>query len=338
MPKTNLVVRLGSLGDVVLATGVLRAWQKRLEADFVFLTKPAFAPVLFNHPAIKKIISVPEHALQASGWTSFCRCLARELGHMELIDLHATLRSAILRAIWPYRTYTFPKLALTRRIYSRTGSRYFQKRLLDTDVPGRYFQALYQRPPDSREVQPLIHLDSKEKLQAKQILAVSSTQKGTIALHPYATHPTKAWPRQYWLELIAKLEEKGWNWLILGQDADPMLPGNSRDLTSQTDIRQTCAVLERCSALITGDSGPMHLARAVNTPVLALFGPTTREWGFYPTGKQDRVLEIDLPCRPCSLHGRTQNACPAPCMSRIQPVQVLDTLAGLLQNSSRHIL
>ena len=63
----------------------------------------------------------------------------------------------------------------------------------------------------------------------------------------------------------------------------------------------------------------MHLAAGVGTPVVALFGPTTREWGFYPEGPRDVVLETGDACRPCSLHGSRRCAHSGRCMTGIAP-------------------
>ncbi len=332
--QTRLVVRLGSLGDVVLTTGVLGSWHARTGAKFIFVTKPAFAPALEKHPAIKEIITVSDNYLTTSGWMNFCRMLARRLGHMQLIDLHCSLRSRILRAMWPSRTYVYPKLALHRRMFGFTGMDLFGRELLKSNIPQRYFRALYPRLPAPDTLEPRIYLSSSEKAGAREVLARAgiclsnqhTPAKPLIALHPYATHPAKAWPTDNWLALASLLEDRGMDWVIIGRDNYRLLPDSSRDLTSQSDIRQTCALLRHCSALVTGDSGPMHLARAVQTPLVAMFGPTTREWGFYPAAKNCLVLETDLSCRPCSLHGRLRKLCTAPCMHHITPSQVLDAL------------
>ncbi len=73
----------------------------------------------------------------------------------------------------------------------------------------------------------------------------------------------------------------------------------------------------------------MHLACGVGTPVVALFGPTTRTWGFYPEGPKDVVLECDLPCRPCSLHGGKTCQRNLECMSNISPEDVLQALVRI---------
>jgi len=330
MSEKFLAVRLGSLGDVVLSTGVLRAWYRLESAGFAYLTKSKFAPVLEGHPAIKKVITVPPYALNAPGWINFCRCLARNLGHLELIDLHSSLRTMFLKAAWPSTTHTYSKQALARRVFGLTRHPALKKKLIAADVPARYFQALDLGRPGPSDLGPCIILSPQEKTKARQVIRSVTKKRQMICLHPYATHPAKAWPAEHWIKLTALLERKGMDWIVIGQNKTGLVPADPRDLTSGTDIRLTCALLHHCRLLVTGDSGPMHLARAVGTPVLALFGPTTREWGFYPAGKKDLVLEEDLPCRPCSLHGRISNLCRAECMGRITPEKVMKGMQYIL--------
>lgn len=75
------------------------------------------------------------------------------------------------------------------------------------------------------------------------------------------------------------------------------------NLAGRTSLLELAGVLKKASLLVTNDSGPMHVSAAVSTPVVVLFGPTVPEFGFSPLGERDRVVEVDLPCRPCSLHG-----------------------------------
>ena len=147
-----------------------------------------------------------------------------------------------------------------------------------------------------------------------------------MALHPYATHPAKEWPRDHWKKLIGHLEKNGMNWFVVGQNNTPLLPGDERDLTNATNLRETCALLEQADWLVTGDSGPMHLACGVDTPVIALFGPTAKAWGFYPAGPNDTVLEQALDCRPCSLHGSRPCNRGFECMTSITPDDVMKTI------------
>jgi heptosyltransferase II len=87
------------------------------------------------------------------------------------------------------------------------------------------------------------------------------------------------------------------------------------------------ALLEHARVLISGDTGVMHMATGVGTPVVALFGPTVRAFGFFPYGQAAEVLETTLPCRPCSAMGGA--VCPQGhhrCMKEITPASVFDAL------------
>jgi heptosyltransferase-2 len=100
-----------------------------------------------------------------------------------------------------------------------------------------------------------------------------------------------------------------------------------RNLTGALSIIETAAVLKWCRALVTNDSAPLHLAEAVGTPAIAFFGPTVREFGYFPRLPASRALETALPCRPCSRNGK--RACPygtKECLTSIEPSVALEAL------------
>jgi heptosyltransferase-2 len=85
----------------------------------------------------------------------------------------------------------------------------------------------------------------------------------------------------------------------------------------------TAAVVQRSRVVVCGDTGLMHMAAAVGTPVVAVFGPTVTRFGFRPAGVEHRVLETELSCRPCSVHGTS--SCPQGhfrCMLEVTPAAV----------------
>ena len=95
------------------------------------------------------------------------------------------------------------------------------------------------------------------------------------------------------------------------------------------------ALMKHFKLFITNDSGPMHIATAFDVPTLAIFGPTTRELGFFPYGEGHRVMEVkDLPCRPCALHGGKK--CPKghfKCMRDISPDTVFENAKEMLEKA-----
>jgi heptosyltransferase-2 len=90
-------------------------------------------------------------------------------------------------------------------------------------------------------------------------------------------------------------------------------------------------VLKRSAGLITGDTGVMHMATGLGTPVVAMFGPTVRQFGFFPYNAHASVVERNLGCRPCTSHGGPE--CPLEhhlCMREILPDMVFTTLTRTL--------
>jgi ADP-heptose:LPS heptosyltransferase len=188
------------------------------------------------------------------------------------------------------------------------------------------------------ELAPRLCLTDGERAWAKSFLAnltadaVQKSPVARVALHPYAAHASKAWPEEHWRALVRMLDERRIPWVLVGRGAK-LFPARAEDAAGATGLRESAALLAASSVLVTGDSGPMHLAAAVGTPVVGLFGPTVRAWGFYPTGRRDTVLEADLPCRPCSLHGK--KACPraVECLASLRPETVLAELVPYLSGT-----
>lgn len=321
--KPQVVIRLSHMGDVALTTGVLARWHEQRGETFVFITRPVNAPLLENHPAIERVVILDKADLTTLGWIRKSRELAREFAGQTLIDLHGTLRSRILSFFWkgPFRRY--PKFSLERRRYAKTHLEKYKQILEAANVPQRYAMAQEGQTPAQNLLLPRIFLTDAEKEAAKDRLSGIETGAPLVALHPYATHISKQWPRPRWNALVAMLDEAGIPWIVVGRDEEPLLTGDERDFTNTTDIRETCALLDRASLLVTGDSGPMHLASGVGTPVLALFGPTVKAWGFFPSGPNDRILERDLACRPCSLHGGGECDKKTECLVSIPPEEVM---------------
>jgi ADP-heptose:LPS heptosyltransferase len=331
-----LVIRLSHLGDIVLTTGVLDYWHRKHGWTFYFVTTQPMLPILLEHPAIKDVVSVTSGEKPFWPWITFCRFLRKRYGTIPLIDLHGTLRSRILGAMWPSKVYSHPKLRWSRRLYQHFRHEPSRKRLDATNVPQRYSLAREPVAPPPADLIPRIFLREQDRAWAQKTLAPLGP-KPLVALHPYATHEAKKWPLEHWFELVARLHAKGMATVIIGQSETPFVrsleeSGQSEkvfphlDLTNETDLAQTSAILQQARVLVSGDSGPMHLGTAVGTPVVALFGPTCRQWGFYPSGPRDKVISMNPSCSPCSLHGQGHCARRVSCMEEINVTTVLDAI------------
>lgn len=341
LPSHWYVIRLGSLGDVVLTTGPLAWWHRTRGWTFTIVTRKAFTSLFTGHPAVVRVIGLGDEDLRIGRLLPFFRTLSLEGAGSGLLDLHCVLRSRLLCSLWRGPVRHAVKYGLERRVFLASGGLFFRERLNARNIPQRYACAVETVPPSRQLLLPHIRLSREEQQQGqshtRKLRDSDRATTAVIALHPYATHPDKAWFPEAWQELIAHLTAAGLAWFIIGQADKERLSGIAaeHDFTNRTTLRETCALLQAADVLITGDSGPMHLACAVGTPVMALFGPTSSEWGFMPAGPHDQILEPppakEFVCRPCSLHGGTGCRKGRPCMRSLTPDRVLDALRVLLQ-------
>ena len=169
--------------------------------------------------------------------------------------------------------------------------------------------------------------------------------KTLVGIHPGSAWPTKCWPFQNFAELISRLETQlhvqtvivggGKKDADLGEKLCQISQGHCANLCGKTSLADLMALMPHFKLFITNDSGPMHIATAFNVPTLAIFGPTTRELGFFPYGHGHRVLEVKgLPCRPCALHGGKKCPCGHfKCMRLITVDDVFKNAKEMLQEN-----
>ena len=166
--------------------------------------------------------------------------------------------------------------------------------------------------------------------------------KTLIGIHPGSAWPTKCWPKENYVELISRIQTElklqavivgGRNDADLGEKICQLAQGHCASLCGKTSLSDLMALMGHFKLFITNDSGPMHIATAFGVPTLGIFGPTTRELGFFPYGSDSRVIEVKgLSCRPCALHGGKK--CPKghfKCMRLITVDDVFNTVKEMLQ-------
>ncbi len=169
--------------------------------------------------------------------------------------------------------------------------------------------------------------------------------------HPYilvpgSKHGTKQWPGEHWKQLAEILSQSAPVLFvgILGELPDEVQPllsthDNIQDLTGKLSLTTLVQVLDTARCVISGDTGPMHMAIARKKPLVAMFGPTVEDFGFFPFRAPNTItLEKKLWCRPCSPHGAT--TCPLGhhrCMKNIIPEEVLEAVRKVEEIPSRKI-
>ena len=141
----------------------------------------------------------------------------------------------------------------------------------------------------------------------------SNRSRDLMAVAPGSVWPTKRWPLDRYASLIGLLLHQGYSVVLIGGEYDLSLCEEVTRLFHSSQIFNGCGrfnaiqsaeLLRQCRLLVTNDSAPMHLAAAMGTPCVAIFGPTVPEFGFAPSGNRHVVVQReDLWCRPCTPHG-----------------------------------
>ena len=330
-----LVVRFGSLGDVLLTTPLLRAIrQQRPEMRVTVLTENRYTPLLADNPRVDDVIglSSSDSLLQIGA-----RLRSGRFSH--LLDLESTFRSNLVRLLVPGSWRAAPQYRVSREALVRTKKSLYPDTLA---VAERYFSAArdLRVVSDGGPAEFFLNPEAEEWADAWLTKVNVGNQRPFVAFAPSAAQATKRWPPQHWVRLIRRVIRTGAGAVLVGGPDDARLTGaiaarcgaEAVNGAGVLSLQGAGAVLKRAAALVTGHTGAMYLAAALGRPLVALFGPTVRAFGYHPYNAAHAiVLERDLPCRPCSVSGGDE--CPLghhSCLQEIQPDIVYAALCRVL--------
>jgi heptosyltransferase-2 len=328
------VIRLSSLGDVVLALPVVHALRRAFpEARLHFWVKEEYADVVSADPTVNHVRSLERDARRIEDLVS----MSAELESCDLIvDLHASLRSRVLtfRQEAPVLRVRNQRWLRTRWVRARwTGPRPAEP------VLRRYAATLARLGVDAGGA-PRMSVPAEAEAWADSWRAEHTRHTKMVGFCPAAQHATKRWPEEHWLELLERLTGRGFVAVAFSlpreREQFPRLAQAIERAASAgwcvEPLPRQAALMGRLDAVITGDTGLMHVAAARGTRVVAMFGSTSPVLGFAPAGEGHVVLCRNEPCQPCTLHGREK--CPLGhfrCMKELKPREVeaaLDSIVG----------
>jgi len=295
------------------------------------------------HPDVRRVIPYDKRGTDSgiSGLFRLRAILRAQRYDLALVP-HRSLRSALLAAF----------AAVPRRIGFATSAGKFlmtdvvvyRNDLHEVDRNLELLRAV-QIVPDRKD-HPHLYPSSMDMLTVDQFLlshGIPDTIR-LIGMAPGTVWNTKRWPKEGFIALNEKLRADGFHVVLIGGKEDAALcreicsAAQDSSVSSSAGVfslLQSAEMIRRCRLLICNDSAPMHLAVAMQTPVVAIFGATIPEFGFAPFGKYDVVLETKgLSCRPCSIHGGDR--CPIStfdCMVRISAEQVYARVHEVLGKS-----
>jgi len=337
----SVVVQTSFLGDTILTTPLLAQLAHRGPVDVV--TTPAAASVLQGHPAVRQVIVYDKRDTHA-GLIGFLTMRARlKQGQYDSAYLaQGSMRSALL--VWAAR--------IPERIGFATssGSRLYTTRVAYRDDLHHAARLLLLSRPNGREptdeeMRPSLAPGAAERAVVDELLRSSGVRAGErlIALAPGSVWGTKRWP--YYPQLAQALADAG-RIVIVGGPGDRALAKdilsavpNAVDATDKLPLLASAELIGRSAVIVTNDSAPLHLASAMGTPTVAIFGPTVPQFGFGPLALTKATLGHEmLACRPCHRHGPKR--CPLThfkCMRELSVEGVAERTRDLFLNPDARV-
>jgi ADP-heptose:LPS heptosyltransferase len=322
-----LLVRLSSFGDIVLAEPVARVLKERFPGcRLIFATREDYRALPALYTSVDEVVGVgPGDARRERGYGGRAYDLA--------VDLQGNQRSArLIRRLGIGRVlrYRRPRLGRFFTVYLPWIWRGQQPPTLET-----YFRTL--RPIGIRYGGETPHISPAPSDIEKAAIEVG---KGPcVGVCPGSSSPHKSWGDQRFADLAGILA-RDFKVLVVGSEHDAAAVRIVRDRTAGLnvaayvgrEIGRIAAWLALCRVTVTNDSGLMHLAGAVGSRPVAIFGPTSPLLGFAPAAEGSVVLSLGLKCSPCSYHGnRPCRLDRRYCMEGIAPERVASVVAGMME-------
>ena len=301
MLKKILVFSFSFIGDAVLSTSVIQPLRRHFsDAHITFLVGPRAFDLLATDPNIDAAL-VYDNRGEHAGWKGRLR-LIKTL-RLEKFDLIVNLRDSLMARCIGAKHWG---------LLHGDGNRH---------AVTRYLEVLQRQGVDTTDASPLLELTEAERTAARHFLAEAgrTSEQLLIGIHPGGNWEYKLWDAKNYANVASILAEKLDAAILLF--AGP----NERELQSKVaemmdvppllvktdDLRHLAALISACDVYIGNDTGPMHIAAAVRTPVVALFG-STNHIRSGPYGDKHTVIQsgINLGCNPCH-PGRHPGGCGA---------------------------
>ena len=333
------------LGDSVLTLPVLQSLRRAYPgAQIDYYVRSGLASVFEAHPAISKVYSYDKRGNER-GFGHILR-LGREIAKRKYclwLSPHTSIRSGYLA--WAsgapmrigYKEAVLGRFCYTHLVPRRFGEIEEVERLLGLLAPLGNISA---------SPWPDVILPQADRAAADNFFAKLGPGP-ILGQHPGSVWATKHWPVPYHAELAIKALQSGAQVVLFAGPAEKEMSrqimaqlhnrlngeelSRMHDLTGKLSLPGLAAYLAKLTCFVGNDSGPMHLAWPQHVPVVTPFGPTARKLGFVPRSERSVVLEVDLPCRPCSRHG--PQACPLEhhnCMKLITPEMMWSAVEPIL--------
>ena len=316
-----LIIHTAFIGDIVLSTALVsKVKEKYPDSDIYYLTTPLGKEILNNNPKIKEIIVYDKRGKDrgVGAFISFVRKI-RKLKIDVCLTPHRYLRSSILCLLSGARIrvgYNIASLAFV-----------FNKKIKYDKTKHEVEKLLSFIDDNTKRYELEMYPNERDKIRIDTLLKNLSDNKKIILIAPGSKWFTKKWPEEYFRILIQNLVKRDDLLVVITggkeeKEIELNLDSKVLDLRGEITLLELAELTKRAVLVVSNDSAPIHITSAFpDTRIIGIFGPTVKEFGFFPWSKNSKVFEINgLYCRPCAIHGG--NSCPEKhfrCMREITP-------------------
>lgn len=340
----SLVIQTAFIGDTILTTPLIAELATRGPVDIV--TTPVSAGLLQNNPDLRRTFVFDKRDAQRgiTGLWSMARAIRRhraehDAGVARTVAYlaQASTRSAVLAVLAGAHERIGFATSPARSMYTRRVP-YIEQQHHAARLLRLAFSADSRAEPRAERLRPRLYPGVAEKTAVNDLLREHDVSGPFVALAPGSVWATKRWP--YYPELAARLAARMSVALIGGKDDQPHLeaiaavvpPDRLVRAVGRLSLLASAELIGRARALVSNDSSPTHMASAMGTPTVTIFGPTVPDFGFGPLAPRSVTLgHTSLDCRPCDRHGPRQ--CPLGhwrCMRELGVDQVERLLDSIL--------
>ncbi|MFH0790275.1 MAG: lipopolysaccharide heptosyltransferase II [Candidatus Omnitrophota bacterium] len=341
--KRILVIRTDRIGDVLLSTPVIKALRDNYPYAYIAMMVSAYSKdIVDGNPYLDEVIIYDKDGRHKSWFSSLKFAFRLKKRKFDLaVILHPVRRvhlisffAGIPRRVGYDRKFGF---LLTDKIKHR--KQLGEKHELEYNL--EMLNSLGIEAKDKALFMP-IRPESEDWLKELLSRAGIKENENLLVIHPAASCPSKIWPAERFAQAADKLIERyAFKVLVVAGAKDTFLAENvvehmryaAVNLAGKTSVSQLASILKRAILFISNDSGPVHIASAVGTPVISIFGRSQKglspkRWG--PLGLKDRILHKEAGCIECLAHNCNKGFI---CLKAITVEDVLKTVDSIMDEA-----
>ncbi|MFN8281616.1 MAG: glycosyltransferase family 9 protein [Chitinophagales bacterium] len=318
-----LIIRFSSIGDIVLTSPVIRCLKNQVaKSEVHYLTKNTYKEILVASPYLSKVYGIEKDVSEVTDQ------LIKE--HYDLIiDLHDNIRSHQVSMTLKVKTHRYNKQRFKRALLIK-----FKINLLNNHVVDRYFSAVKKLNVINDGKGLDYFIPEKDEIPPANLPFTHIA--GFCVIVVGAKHFTKTIPLEKLKELCEKIKMPimligGLDDAYIGTQLEAIDNFKMYNACGKFNINQSASIIKKAKFVITGDTGMMHIAAALNKRIIAVFGGTEKRLGFTPyntnTSQNVMIENNTINCRPCHKHGLDK--CPKnhfKCMNDLDMQKVIDVL------------